>query len=1012
MYNKYLRSPSSTLVANKLAALATQLQSAALPGGTLKYQTLESVTAEARKYLSLLAKDLSAPLFTPEPVLGDMEPEALKFNRDFNLVGSDLVTLFAEFENLEGVMTGNFDYMISKLNRLHGRMKEVEDLLTTYKQYILAGNKDSIYLGDTFANAEYTDTELPSKDQLELDIEEGVITLPRKQKQSKLTLTRTPIINKGSNGVLGNNEEVEAISHKTLNNLLDGKSDTWVEYERVTAAPDGVALILDLTLVLDEDAIVNFAGINPYFFGAKGQIEVLKLETSLSGKEYRAIQDDMALEPRQKLILAPSSSKYAAQGLYSFLPRKIRYLHVVLSQKIPYIIKTVDNLYRQRYAIGLRDIWLEARSFKDEGEFISKAFTSSDEIRKVVIYPTYTPRNKLVTLTHYISPDDGSSWFPIKEGSYLDLNGSSDETIQTSSPVYSLRYRCVAKRHDDIFTTAQQATSEDEVVAITELHQPPTTTPFEITLAHSPLEEKVKLVDPSFGSRNIKETLYQISSGKGASGTVFQLPWINMKRSWAKEYSSGAWRLVTTAPEQVYVDNVLWSQASLAGSASTDEVYEINYILGQLKFGDGTNGKAPTSTAVISMMFTEERLFPGAKKPHLALLEYPTVADPKQIILRAVAQPIAATTVLQKGAYEHVLLPYITGSGGYGLTFSDTVVFATPQTFINGSLELTTAGDYSVDYDSGKLYSYSPTSSTVDTSVSYIYTPYESVDFQVVNHKGGLANALQINTWVTLEPAEPETIPTGVNYFNLENLAIAQGTLVFSAASAAFAREVPFINGRDELLGVTQVTEEISSLSSGAYPANVSFTLSLPITTTSGFQVSFSDTQIFVTEKGSLAALTSTGDYYVNKTTSTITVRIAQAYTIPGSVSYYFKDFTFNPAGRYSVNYPTGEIFCYTATSAGITITYQYTDYRVSYPISREVPQEDYEVDDTILTISDREILRATQTSQYTGSKASKFYQVSYEYIKSDESELVSLKEYYSPIMTQYFMKALPKGMI
>ncbi len=1027
MFNKYLRPVSSTLLANKLSVLATKLQAAAKPTGSLDYPTLESTTTEARQILTNLFRDLNAPLFTLQPVLRDTEPEAAQWNYDFENIGYDLEVLFAEFENLEGVVLGNFNSMISRLNRLHGKLKKINNDLGNYIMYATAGNKDSLFLGDAFGNSNYVDlnSKSLSKDQLEIDTSEGVVTLPLdKSKQKQIRIAETPIINSVSNGTLGNSEEAKATSYTDLKTILDGNADTWVEYERVVTTDDGVALVLDLTVNLGKDEVINFIGINPYHFGTKTQLEISALETSLDGKIYVSIQKDMAItQGTNPFELSSSAGKYAGQGLFSFLPRQVRYIHFTLKQKTPYTITTTTGLTKFRYAIGIRDISVEARYFKTEGEFISKAFSSSDEIRKVALLVTGTPsqESKLVTLTHSISPDDGTTWQTIEPKSatakgvtLLDFNGIDTKTIKTASPVYSLRYRLKMARNASAFSSTTTSKELAQTYTnVTELHQIPSTTPFTIDLQQTPVDGEVKIVDPAFGSRGIDSIQYKIGVGRGAAAyQVLRLPWQQIPLDWVKGGTAGSYTISATPSEKVSVDTELWSPGVLAINASTSKVYEMDHYDGTLRFGNGTYGLCPVSGASINLNFSEERLYPGAKKPHEALLAFPTVADVKQITVKQYDQIASTTTALVKGARRHQLKPMVSSS--LTITFSDTTTFSSLQTFVNGSIELTATGQYSIDYTNGILYSYDAISSSGESSVTYYYTPYTTIQESLLafsNHGIGLANGITIDekAWKTLVPPSSETIPTGVKYFNLGNLAVVAGSLIFSPANSVFSKEVAFIDGRTELLGVTKTTETISSLSAGAYPGNVSFTLKLKITSVAGFTVSFSDKTIFVAEKNTLAGVTSVGDYFVDKTSSppTVVARLSAAASVPGTVSYYYDNPTVNLTGRYSVDYQKGEVFTFDATPASTTVTYQYTDYRIAYPIAREVSSGDFTVDATKkqITLSDREILKNKQVQ--TGDAGQKYYQVSYRYISSSQGDLKSLENFFSPIITDYYMKTL-----
>jgi hypothetical protein len=1032
LLNSQLTNVSAKLLVNKLGVLARRLQEKSSPSGlNTSLTTFEEVLSEAIKTLTTFYGSLTSPGFTGWYPLMDTEPSPEDFNVALNQVYDDLDVVFSEFENIEEVALGNFNYITSRLNRLNHKAKQVSSLLSDYILYADYATKDAIFFGDTFTSTSRIEvnSSLLNSDQCEINQVEGIVTLPiDRAKQKKILIKELPVINASSNGTSGNSQEIDKVFNGDISVILDGNADTWFEYERVVPADDSVPLVLDLTILLSKPEVINFIRINPNNFGTRTQIEVLNVDTSVDGKEFISIKDDIpiadwVIEDEENLFtLAPSTSKYAGQGLYTFTPRKAKYIRLNLRQSTPYIIETTDG-QMFRYAIGLRDIHIEAQPYKASGEIISSKYTSLDEIKKVVLLSNQNPlasiNSSLASVDHYVSPDDGVTWYPIrpKESSgeanitqtvpeLINFNTIDSGSVTTQLPVYTLRYKALLKRNSASFIEGNSDLAQVKEFT-TELHKPPTTTPFSILASKSPIEGTMKVIDPGYGSRGKDGVAFTIATGMGAAG-IYQLPF-TIKKPFVKAYSSN-WYLDTTGDEEVYINGIQWTKGNPLTAGSTDKVFSIDYDRKTIRFGDGTNGQAVETGSLISLRLGRERLYPASVEPHAAKLDYPTVRDQKEVDVYYVEPTKSETRTLQKGSKIHQLNTWVAASPTP--IFSNTTIFDTIVSYINGSSELDATGKYSIDYEKGVVYSYDRTSTTTDTTVTYSYTPVTllSEDDWSFDDGSGVASSININTsaWKTHTITTPETIPTGVKYFNLANLSIVQGSLSFAGSySGVFDKEVPFVDGKIELAGVIKTTEAVPDLSGGA--GNVTFTLNLKISTDTSFKVAFSNTSTFVTEvPGSPAA---PGEYQINRSTRVVTVNISGATaTDLGTVTYYYMNPNALLTGRYSVNYITGEIYTYTSTVSSTTVSYQYTFYTARYPIAREISDDNWELDKVSrkVILKDREILASQRTLQLTATGSrDKYYQIMYQYVKSTRENVSELEPYFSPMLKDYALKII-----
>lgn len=1046
---------SSTLLKNKLGRTAIRLQRNANPlgngsDGVKDFDTLESVVSESVKILNDFYKRLSEPEFKATKLKADAVPSYIDYNNDFTAISDDLTTIFNEFENLEEVVVGDFNYMVSRLNRLNRTLKSVSSSLGDFVLFSNLPIKDSIYFSDSFNNLDRVEVNSPliNTEQAEVNQVEGIVTLPiDRQAQVALNVTEIPVINSNSNGVAGNNQEVGAQSRTNISDILDNNADTWFEYERVVQEDDGEALVLDFTINIGNPQVINFIRINPNNFGTKTQIEIVTIETSVDGKAFVNVKDDIPIadfttqDEENVFKLAPSTSKYAGQGLYTFTPRKAKYVHIVLKQTTPYIISTSTTQQKLRYAIGIRDVHIEALPYKSQGEVISSEYSVTDDIRKIVLLSNQNPTagtvSSLAEIEHYVSPDNGLSWYQIRPKAsagivaqqqeipeLLDFNGVSENTVKTDNPVRSVRYKAVLSRNTDAFNDESPELAQETAYG-TELHSPPTTTPFEIILQRQPVDDTLNLIWPKFGSRGKKDNKYTVAIGTGQKLSIF-LPFRPLARSFEKDLSGSFPSLTDKDPESIFVDGVQWERNNLTGS---NNYYKLNYETGLLEFGDGTNGNAVSVGSQVSMILDEENLFPS-RGDHIATLDYPTSNDKKQIEIY-LEKPITSTTaILKKGSVRNQLKPLVqTNTSPYEIKFSDTAVFSSEQTFIDGSSELTSPGHWSLDYENGTLFSYSTVSDSLETSVNYFYLPrtqLENDHWDFVDSEDGITNTLKIkDDYFQTFQADPFTVPSGVTYFNLPHIGVVEGSVEFSEGStvpSGLSNQVEFVDGRTELLGVLPLKEELDPITGVSSEVNLSISFNVKITSDTSFATTFSNQTIFRNQVASEGSVSNVGDYWVDRTYTTsptgrVVVRVDENNSLPGTVTYYYKEPQIETAGRYSIKLDTGEVFTHdiiTPTSSGsITADYEYTNYKVRYDIARLVSREDwsYDPNEKKILIEDNEILKSQRTPQTAAQdNSSDYYQATYKYIKQSRDESALLEPFFSPILKDYALKVITKS--
>lgn len=966
--NKYLQADRSVLLKTKLNNLSRQLQTSLKSGN---FATREQFLFESIKMVERFYRDMTEPLLQDIQIYADSSPDPKIWNDLWQTLIDDLTIVFSELENIETLTISNFNFIITETNRITSRLKAVSSKLGDYILYSNNPNKDALFSKDSFNDLSKIDinSAFLNTDQCNIDQAQGIISLPiDTSADSSIAIRRVPTINPKSNGNSGNNFEVNKAHNGELSVLLDNNPDTWFEYERVTTTVSDSkdSLILDLVVNLDQAEIINFIRINPNNFGTKTVVKIKTIETSLDGQVYTSIVDDIPTgsllteDQENPFVLAPSTSKFAGQGLYTFTPRRTKYVHIVFEQDEPYIIST--NIGdRLRYAIGIRDIDIRAVSYLSMGELVSKPFEFTDEVRKVLLNVNQIPLQnfELGKITYLVSPDDGATWHQLRPQevtaatgittipNILEFNGGGVNSITTAVPVQSIRLKTVLERLDNNFIDGNSSFNKT-VVTKAETHQIPENSPFTIDLEKAPVNGTVVLVDPLYGSRGMADYPYFIGfTGETVRNQTYHLPFKTFPRPLKKDSSGGVYFTTEPAASE-------WIHVSIGGEEwnhidddtyTSGKIYQLDVNTGILQFGNPIGGDIPSSDMPIAMWMEPERLYPGiTENNHIAALDFTASSNKLNMTIQRY-DPITAIIdeVLPKRA--SVIKLKNTNVVSYTDIASklNTAGFTTERTYRNGRDELVSDEHWSIDTEHGIIYLATPTNSVTPLTVDYTYQPIVTLDAE----DWGWETTSLLRDSVAIKESKWKT-----NLVEAESLA--------SAISANVS------------------TIDLPHL------AVVENSLSFVVSNVSGVIDADSDVHPLLKEVA-----------YLDGTT----------------------EFNQEDAGLYSINYQKGQIFFQRALDASITdieVNYEYTDYRAKYHIARILDPRSYEVDITnhTVTINDNEIMRRALMPHKRLDERAPYYLVNYDYVSESREDIESLQPYYSPIVQDYALKILTKGRI
>lgn len=1077
-FNKHLVEEKSTLLKNKLDRISQDLANGL---GSGELQTEEQVITEAAKVLEEFFKFLTEPsLQLPSVVSGDL-PEAELYNQLFQEILDDLIVLFSELESIESFTVSNFNFVATEVNRLTARLKNVLSLLGDYQLYAQTPTKDVIYFKDSFNDLSRIDPGSPLLNATECYInqDEGIVTLPiDTAEESIIDIKETPIINESSNGASGNNQQLGAAFNGDLDSITDNNPDTWFEYENVVTSAEDTRepLILDITINLGEERFVNYIRVNPNNFGTKTSIEIDRIETSLDGRSFLNIKDDIPIadfatkDEENIFLLAPSTSKYAGQGLYTFTPRRAKYVHFLFRQTESFPIETPQGT-KYRYAIGIRDIEVRGFRYLSTGEIVSRNITLNDDIRKVGLEVNQNPTepSELAGIEYFVSPDNGQHWYPIQSKQFfgisgdeavvpeiVNFNGSEENTIQTERPVRSLRFKAVFKREDDAFDDSS-STFRKEIAERSELQKVPEASPFEVTLNFPPVKDSLQIIDPLYGSRGFPENPYLV--GVGGRTSNFFLPIDSFPRPF-KKTSTGdpavyslvqtpisEWLYIKVAGEEwTHINQPFSSYNGNFSNLPAYRLYSFNQNTGELKFGSGHNTMAPPDSAAITAYFNAELLFPTETNgTHIAKLDYKTSNDKTSVILDRYEEEEETLEILPKKALViHLANKNITSTTNLATLLNSLGFDASATTFINGKEEITSSTKWSIDTENGIVYLGAATSASTEYSFSYKYQTITTLteddwDWETTEV---LRDSIVIkdSAWKTFSREDLYLpVTSGLTVLDLADLAVVKGSLKLTLTDDGedaegepdddgeevpeelnpFIKEVPYINGASELgKAVAKRTENMFSLDPGV--SNIAtYNLRERISSdVSAHIVTFSNKDVFLQEDENLDTV---GDYYIERDPTNplygqLSVKLSSTEAVAGDfITYYSVDRRYTDNGLYSVDYRNGRIYTQRAMQGGdwsLTATYQYTDYRIKYKMARLLPSNSFTVDLTanIVTIKDEEL--AKRNLIYQDKQDFSYYQFNYDYIVQTREDIADLKDYFSPVLKDYVLKVITKSLL
>ena len=763
MSNKVSSKSVSRLLDNKLAIILNQLKVDLQNNNTAEK---EEILMRLTKIINKFYKTLTSPLLRTETFRQGTFADLNDLNERFIEIEQDIQILYKELNSLESFLVSNYNSLSTQATALRGRLRRAASKLGDFRLYAKDNLGGALYFTDTFQSTEKIDYNKEKYEQAvaSIDIMAGNILLPINSAKSEKYDIAEISIGSGSNGVIGNNQELGALYRGNLKSISDSNADTWFEYEKVSPSSSILPLILELKFKLEKEAVVNVLSFSTTAFATRSYPKITKLEISKDGKTYTDLMDKIDLasfldkENTKAILLNPSAGKFSGISRVKIPPSKARYIKVVIQQDDSYLIKTSSGI-KYRKAIGIRDVDISGEQYYAKGEIVSAPYTAPSEIKKVSLLTKEDNVNNLTNIKHYVSIDEGQNWHQIQSQTkfsnevkeVLSFNLEGVDSIVTSSPSASIRYKAILERENQGNITEMLSEKKEEKQSDFIRIDAGTKT---ITLTKTPVKDSVKIKNISYGSVGGNQTfLFGSNTLLERDGFLYAHLPLNpfFQNSIKKDH------------EIIIVDKEPWERVDdISIYNPTDTVYEFDYINNIIKFGNNINGKKPEKN--ISLKLKRESVTISADKPRVVELTYDFDGVKESTsIYQLLDEKEKINHLLPKKA--KILRLNQTDVINISIVSDQEDVLLNEKNFINGSSELQQNGDYSIDRVNGIVYTYKETDYRSDLIINYTYYPRKNIeDFKIQDGKIIINEA----DFVTTSKSKTINIPSPVKSIEVE----------------------------------------------------------------------------------------------------------------------------------------------------------------------------------------------------------------------------------------------------
>lgn len=900
----------------------------------------------------------------------------------------------AKIQRLSETFLTRFNSQQMALMELTSMMKRIRQKRASLTLW--TRDKARHVLAEHFLNFDALDSRFTSITECDVDTNQGVLTLPIRTRN--LLTPKNARIGAGSNGQPGNSDEEVQTNNANPEFAINRDDGNWFEYERLDVGP----VNLDYIIEFSQPKIINQITIEPVNLGLSLSHEILDITFSTSGTTETSINDLVSGGFDPDFFTVKSVGNDNAWTV-SFLPVQASVVTIKFRQRQGYSINLASTddrpVQRKRFAVAIKDISLYRIEYDQTGGINSKVLDIPGGLYAAIPFSDIWPQNSSFFTEHLeVSLDGGVNW----TATNIPLTpGSDPSTVLMQGDENTFLWRITLERNDEAFTSLTSFIEEPDPLLETSSIQRGVSrfqSPVEIPLPETPLDGRVFVMQPKLARRGGRFRGIHIGTG-GGQNTSFELPFSLVKQNLRPEEL----RVFVARTEYTRVeDNTVIAANEWSYS---DDFREILF------------GSALPEGSNVRIVFTEELLLVEERSDgyyhQMKLLFDP---DKENILLTYLPRNSQRiTTILPR---DRKIIPLgATNILDDSLVLTSTDGTTYTEVFLRSDVLDAADGDYFVDYINGVLYLAQELGSDI-VSATFLHQAEVELDsdsFEVVivdNEPWGIR--INKDSFVAQRKVEtvgstPDKIVSvldgtytaredtfaGVpNTKTLTYDCIVKGTLTVTdnlVDTETPPEEVDFIDGLTEFLGLIPMNDEQTVSIEAGSAEFVTFSLSARSLWHMDIDVVFSDATVFATKKASATAAETgvTGDYHVDEAgLVTVNVGVGGVLNEGIDINYFYRDPSFEPVNKYSVDYENGILYTHTDMNNSATIDYRASCYKVAYDIAREVDTYEYNSAANTVSVRTEGLKEVNNLVKVIWTQA------------PTTSDLLALKEFFTPLIS------------
>lgn len=255
-------SPSSLLYAQALTII-NQLKA---DYASKKYQTPDEISTLINAAVTKFNEAAGSTLTKYEPVYLSEVPNSAKMNRFWLTLQDDVNILENQVDTLNAAAVFLHNFIKTDVLQAQNENQALQNKLKTLQLYSSVDDRSLSYFGDKFSSDDFIDWTLIQDAERPALLNNGITLGVSSQQQLLATDTIVNVL-EGSNGFLGNNQEIDDPSlaplspngneklysfvgetnrHADLTSLLDDNPTTWVEFEKYLVGEEDRATVKSL----------------------------------------------------------------------------------------------------------------------------------------------------------------------------------------------------------------------------------------------------------------------------------------------------------------------------------------------------------------------------------------------------------------------------------------------------------------------------------------------------------------------------------------------------------------------------------------------------------------------------------------------------------------------------------------------------------------------------------------------------------------------------------------------